>query len=136
MDIFLGAETEGAAGDKWFWTQKEIAPLFKKLNEKDYGENLKSIGIISIIMRYEIFENGWKERRYFSRENKDADIRLRIDYKKFVRAKEKERKKIYMDHILEAIRIAGTKAGKEFDTERLLSDVKNVVNYPLLDLTV
>ena len=80
-------------------------------------------------MRDEIFENGWKERRYFSRENKDADIRLRIDYKKFVRAKEKERKKIYMDHVLEVIRIAGTKAGKEFDTERLLSDVKNVLNY-------
>ena len=129
MDIFLSAEIEGRAESKWFILQKEFSEKLKKLSEYNYGDNLTSIAIISIIMREEFFEDwAYKERKYYSKKNKEADIRLRINYKKFIIAKEDERRKIYFDHILESIRIAGEKAGSDFRLDNLLSDVNYLLN--------
>ena len=128
MDIFLGAEIEGSATSKWFELQKEFSELLLELKNKNYGLELKYIGIISIIMRTNYYEEGgYKERSYYSKKRKEADIRLRLDYVDFVKASKEERKQIYIEHILEAIRIAGEKAGKMFETDRLLNDVENLL---------
>lgn len=124
MNIFLGAELEGAADSRWFALQKEFKEKLLPLQNNNYGDELIHIGIISIIMREEFFVDGaYKERKYISRKNKEADIRLRIDYKKFVKSSNETRRQIYIEHIIESIRIAGNKAGKSFDTERLVNDV-------------
>lgn len=129
MDIFLSAEIEGSATSKWFKLQKEFSETLKKLNGNNYGASLTSIAIISIIMREEFFEDGaYKERKYYNKRKKEADIRLRINYKKFIIAKEDERRKIYIDHILESIRVAGEKAGPDFHLDELLSDVDCLLN--------
>lgn len=129
MEIFLGAEIEGPATNKWFELQKEFSESLLVLREKNYGETLTSIGVISIIMRPEFFEDGgYKERRFYSAKRKEADIRLRIEYTDFVNANKEMQKRIYRAHILEAISIAGNKAGREFDLRRLLSDVEHLFN--------
>lgn len=129
MTFFLGAELEGAAGSKWFVLQKEFSQKLLPLKNKNYGDELIHIGIISIIMRDEFFADGaYKERRYISRKSKEADIRLRIDYKKFVKSPNEKRRQIFIDHISEAIRIAGEKAGETFETERLIADVLFLLN--------
>ena len=128
MEIFLSAETEGPAASKWFALQKEFMPLLKTLEQNDYGESLISIGIISILLREKYLEDGWhKERKYYSKKNRDADIRLKIDYAAFLRADEESTRNMFIEHILESISIAGKKAGKEFDVDRLLSDVRNLL---------
>lgn len=128
MEIFLGAEIEGPASSKWFDLQKEFSELLGELNDKNYGDSLTSIGIITILMHPEYFEGeGYKERRYYSRKNKEADIRLRINYTDFVNANKETRKGIYISHILEAITIAGNKAGDGFDLNRLLFDVQRLL---------
>lgn len=128
MDIFLSAEIEGPATRKWFELQKEFSALLSQVSKNDYGENLISIGIISIIMRDEYFkEGGYKERKYYNRGRREADIRLRINYKEFLKASDQERRTIYINHIIESICIAGEKAGEGFETERLISDVKRVL---------
>ena len=82
MEIFLGAEIEGPATSKWFDLQKEFSELLGELKDENYGDSLTSIGIITILMHPEFFEGeGYKERRYYSRKNKEADIRLRIKRK-------------------------------------------------------
>ena len=125
MEIFLSAEIAGAAHGKWFLLQKEFTPLLKTLESKNYGETLTSIGIITILMPDQYFEDsGYKERRYYSKKTREADIRLRISYNAFLNATSEEARKIYADHILQSIRIAGEKAGKEFDLERLIGDVQ------------
>lgn len=43
-------------------------------------------------------------------------------------AKEDERRKMYIDHILESIRIAGEKAGPTFRLDDLLRDVNDLLN--------
>ena len=128
MEIFLGAEIEGPATSKWFDLQKEFSELLEELKDENYGDSLTSIGIISILMHPEYFEGeGYKERRYYSRKNKEADIRLRINYTDFVNANNETRKGIYISHILEAITIAGNKAGDGFDLNRLLFDVQRLL---------
>jgi len=128
MEIFLGAEIEGPATSKWFDLQKEFSELLGELKDENYGDSLTSIGIITILMHPEYFEGeGYKERRYYSRKNKEADIRLRINYTDFVNANNETRKGIYISHILEAITIAGNKAGDGFDLNRLLFDVQRLL---------
>lgn len=130
MEIFLSAEIEGPATSKWFVLQKEFSLLLSVLHKKDYGEQLNSIGIISIIMRDEYFEDGGhKERKYYSKTRKEADIRLRINYNDFLRANEADRKKLYIAHILDSIYIAGKKAGKDFAVTQLLTDVETILKY-------
>ena len=128
MEIFLGAEIEGPATSKWFELQKEFSQLLLAIKDIDYGITLTRISIISIIMRPEFFqEGGYKERRYFSKKAKEADIRLRMNYSEFITARTEQRKKIYVAHILEAIFIAGKKAGEEFNVDRLLHDVEHIL---------
>ena len=128
MEIFLGAETEGPAAGKWFVLQKEFSRLLLDIKGKTYGDNLSSIGVISIIMRDKYFEHGgYKERAYYNSKKKEADVRLRLDYNKFIRSNDVERKEMYIEHILTCIQIAGKKAGNAFDVDQLLFDVKNLL---------
>lgn len=135
MEIFLSAEIEGPAKNKWFELRKEFSEALSVLRDEDYGEALTDIGIISIILRPEFFEDdGHKERRFYSAKRKEADIRLRIEYTDFVKANKEMRKRIYAAHILESVRIAANKAGiaakkagTEFDGERLLRDVERLL---------
>lgn len=129
MDIFLSAEIEGPITNKWFNLQKIFSEKLRKINDRNYGDNLTSIAVISILMREQFFEDGgYKERKYYSVKRKEADIRLRIDYKDFMKASAEKREMIYRNHILESIQIAGEKAGKGFDTKRLLSDVEKILS--------
>lgn len=129
MEIVLSAETEGPAASKWFELQKEFSPLLSQVSMANYGESLTSIGIITILMREEFFEDGgYKERRYYNKKRKEADIRLRLNYVDFLRANKERQREIYTAHILECIRIAGENAGRDFELERLLSDVKQLLN--------
>lgn len=67
MEIFLSAEIEGPVTSKWFVLQKEFSELLLNFHEKEYGENLNSIGIITILMRDEYLKDGGhKERKYYS----------------------------------------------------------------------
>ena len=128
MDIFLSAEAEGPATGKWFVLQKDFSAALSCLKSRHYGDDLISIAIISILMRDEFFAGGcYKERVYYSRKRKDADVRLRIDYNAFIKASKENQKEIYIDHILESIRVAGSKAGPLFQTERLVTDVKELL---------
>lgn len=128
MDIFLGAEIEGPASAKWFELQKEFSVSLNAIKEMDYGPTLRSIGIVSIIMRPQFFEDGgYTERRYYSRKKCEADIRLRLNYHDFTFSDYDARRGMYISHILEAVHIAGEKAGCDFDLEKLLFDIKHIL---------
>lgn len=128
MKIFLSAEIEGPVTSRWFAIQREFSMALAQLEHRHYGDELISIGIISILMREEFFADGaYKERIYYSKKRKDADVRLRIDYYSFLKASKEKRKEIYIDHILESIRSVGRKAGPAFQIEQLVEDVKSLL---------
>lgn len=135
MEFFLGAELYADAGWRWAEVRDIVEPELNKLSTEDYGDDLLSIGIISLIFPEDHFEDGsWKEMSLYSKKEKDADVRLKINYKQFCRSKKKDRLDIYIDHIIESIKTLENKVGKDFDFLRLMADMKTVLNDCRLEL--
>ena len=65
----------------------------------------------------------WKERRLIRYAKKDADIRLIMDYNKFVNADEKMRFLLYVKVIVDSIKVVDSKKRGDFQGNELISDV-------------
>ena len=64
-----------------------------------------------------------KERVKFSKKNKDADIRLRIDYHDFLNGDLQKKKELLLENIIESVRALGLKVKKDFDSAKLERDI-------------
>ncbi len=131
MKIFLGSETEGRADGLLLPIRNAVNTLLDVIREKQYGNALLDIGVISIIMKDEMYDSGgYPERKYYSKIKREADIRLRLNYKIFCNAKPHERMEIYKKHVWRAFAIAASKAKSaddNFEENKLLSDVKQAL---------
>lgn len=129
MVIFLSAELYGKADSLWSNLERKYQRRLDALQNKTYGEELDHISIISIIMPEEFFEDGgWPERKLFKRKTKEADIRLRIDYKSFIRAKPEQREQIYKEHIIQSIETLRHKVSKAYKFDELIHDVTELLS--------
>ena len=128
MHIFLSAELYGKAGGLFTPLCRECSAKLKLLEDRSYGDELVDIGIISIIMPEEFFEDGgYRERILFQRKQHGADVRLRIPYKSFIICKPEVRRQLYVDHIIHSIAVLKGRVSKHFEMDRLLSDVRSVL---------
>lgn len=124
MVIFLGAETQAPAAGLWFQLQQELGPkLDTALSDKEYGDELVNIAIISIILPPELQQTGYKERYLFQRKSRSADIRLWLDFKAFTRARAPDCKEMYIRHILESIETLRHKVSRTYRFDDLVADV-------------
>ena len=129
MKFFLGAETYAPAQNYWMEARRIIEPQLEKLSSSSYGDGLSSIAIISIILPDQFFEHGgYKERRLYKRKSGEADIRLRIDFKQFIRAKPEQRLDLYARHIIECVQTLNGKLSRDFHFDVLLSDLLSVLS--------
>ena len=109
MNFFLSAEVYGAAYSRWRPLRIQAEKQLETLRDKDYGDELKSIAIISIIVPTSFYdEGGYKERKLYKRKTKEADIR-------------------YNNHIVQSIRTLQKKLGPDFDYSKLEEDVKQAL---------
>lgn len=128
MEFFLSAELYGKAGCLWRLLAQEFQKKLDCLADKTYGEELVDIGIISIIMPEEFFEdNGYPERKLFKRKTKEADIRLRINYKKFICSSPDQRRQMYIDHIIQSLETLRHKVSKDYKFDDLINDVTELI---------
>ena len=124
MDIFLGAELYGVAQKYWFELRREFSLKLNSLKDKNYGDELKRISIISIILPDNFYiDGGYPERRLFKRKTKEADIRLRINYNQFIHGDADERRTIYIRHILESINTLRNKVSQSYQFDQFVKDV-------------
>lgn len=131
MKIFMSAEL--GIDDKDYNKFSEIQNMIeKKIKEliagKNYGDAVKEIGIIPTIMSPKFAGFLAKERKLFSWKTKTADIRLKIDYKKFKKADEEGKQKLIIKNIIDSIRILKTKVKKGFDGDKLEADILKLFN--------
>lgn len=62
-------------------------------------------------MKEEMYDSGgYCERQYYSKVRKEADIRLRLNYKSFCNAEAEKRVELYKQHVSRALEIAANKA--------------------------
>ena len=129
MNFFLGAEAQASAAGMLTQLNRIAASEIKVVSDKSYGEELEDIAIITILVQEQFLENGgYKERRLFQRKTHSADIRLRINYKKFMCATSEKRYEMYVQHILDSIACLKSKVSTAFRFQELLSDVREILS--------
>ena len=126
MRIFLSAEIYGAADHLLVDLRREFSKKLSLLDNKNYGDELVEIAIISMILP-DYYYNEVKERKLFKRKTSEADIRLKIDYEQFIRAKPDKRRQIYYDHIIQSLETLRNKVSANYQFDTLMKDVKEVL---------
>ena len=85
------------------------------VNAQRYGEEFQLISIIPSCVDDEFWEAlGWKERTYISRKKREADIRLRMDYKRFVNESDSNKKLLFYGVIVKSIRAVEERSKSDF----------------------
>ena len=103
-----------------FITKKDAG--LEKLD--NYGTEFEDIGIITICISQELIDAGWfKERVLAKRKAKEADIRLRMDYDKFVSSSYEIQRLMYIENIVRSIRALQKKSKLDFRGEELIKDI-------------
>lgn len=128
MEIYLSSETEGRADSLLLPIRNMVDSLLDDIRKNEYGSALTSVGVFAIIMKEEMYDSGgYCERQYYSKVRKEADIRLRLNYKSFCNAEPEKRVELYKQHVSRALEIAADKAKSadpEFQRDKLVYDVR------------
>lgn len=141
MRIFLSAEHEHQAllgyHNTWKVVEKKLQFLCKKNigleHDITYGTEFEYVGIITIIIPEEMKEY-WKERKYISRKNKSADIRLYIDYERFIKETPKNQRLMYIENIIKSIEVLKERSKGDFKGDKLIQDILEALNVTRKDL--
>lgn len=126
MKFFFSCEVEAEISDDFRRIQKLVNEEIKVLENKDYGNALKEIGIIPMcVIRTKEYEDAgfFQERVLYLKKEKDADIRLHINIVEFQKANDNEKKILLVKNVIDSIRRLSLKVRKGFDFERLETDV-------------
>jgi len=108
-----------------FLTNRNIN--LEKLN--NYGNEFESIAIIPTCVDDNFWEIlGWKERKQIWRKKKEADIRLRMDYYKFMKESYENKRLMFIDIIIKSIQVVQEKSKGDFKGNELIKDIMKAVN--------
>jgi len=107
------------------------------IEDNTYSREIDDIAIIPIIIKFDPTmekEGCFKERRLIKRKSKVADMRLRIDYDKFVQGDEERRKLLIIGNIIQSIKEISRKV-KDFKGKELEKDILAIFNLSEEDLS-
>lgn len=129
MKIFLSGETSFNANEPFRRLLMEMNKKLKSFIEADenddtYGAEFKSIGIITMILSDDLAKT--PERKLINRKKKEADIRLKIDYYKFVNSNADTQFFLYLKNIIESIKVVNEKKKEDFNGDKLIEDILSV----------
>lgn len=95
----------------------------------NYGTEFRLIAVIPTCLDDQFWEaSGWKERRQIWRKKKEADIRLRMDYDRFVRETPENRRLMFVDIIVKSIQVVQEKSKGDFRGDELIADILEALN--------
>ena len=141
MKFFMSSESDGRYDNFEEPLRKisnEVESVIKGcIKDKDYGSEVEDFAVICIIIKFDkqMEAEGWfKERRLFKRKAKEADMRLRVDYDKFVKGDDTVKRLLLIDNVIRSVQELGKLAKKDFRAEELQEDILRVFNLSLRDL--
>lgn len=95
----------------------------------NYGTEFQEIAIIPTCVDDNFWEIlGWKERKQIWRKKKEADIRLRMDYYKFMKESYENKRLMFIDIIIKSIQVVQEKSKGDFKGDELIKDIMKAVN--------
>ena len=98
-------------------------------NKDNYGTEFREIAIIPSCMDDEFWTaTGWKERKQIWRKKREADIRLRMDYDRFMSGSLDERRLLFYDIIIKSIEVIKARSKGDFLADKLIKDILFALN--------
>ena len=137
LKLFLTIEAQNATENglaKILWeTTKElnfVTDRTKDLeNENNYGTEFRSIAIIPSCMDDHFWSVlGWKERKLIWRKKGEADIRLRMDYERFMKETDANKRLMFIDIIVKSIQVVKERSKGDFQGDQLIKDILLALN--------
>lgn len=132
MHLFLTIEAQNAARNGLADILREVTKELSFVTDKDigledvnnYGKEFKSIAIIPSCVDDDFWRAlGWKERVQIWRKKGEADIRLRMDYDRFITEDDTNKKIMFVEIIIKSIRSIQSRSKGDFDGEKLIEDI-------------
>lgn len=136
MYLFFSGEIGDIDGEEFRLLRNEIVASLHFITDREkeaelmkddtYGSEIQSIGIISMILspRFDVH----KERRLIRFKEKNADIRLKIDYQKYQTAGHQGKKFLLTKNIVDSIMVIEKRKKDDFQGERLIEDILKALN--------
>lgn len=103
MKFFLGGELSGMAYSRCNPLSLELEAMLNEYFLSAEYTCIQDFAIISRILSDE-FLDGVHDEVYFNRKERYADVRLIVNYRKFVYCNTQKRMRIYAEHILASIK--------------------------------
>ena len=133
MTIETQADVDDILGAIFWETKCQLAFITDKeagLEEVDnYGTEFRLISVIPTCLDDQFWEaSGWKERKQIWRKKKEADIRLRMDYDRFVRETPENQRLMFIDIIVKSIQAVQEKSKGDFRGNELIADILKALN--------
>ncbi len=102
----------------------------KNLEEQNnYGTEFECISIIPSCMDDHFWNAlGWKERKQIWRKKREADIRLRMDYERFVNETNENKRLLFIDIIIKSIEVVRDRSKGDFKANDLIKDILSALN--------
>ena len=95
----------------------------------NYGTEFRLIAIIPTCVDDGFWNAlGWKERKQIWRKKKEADIRLRMDYDRFVQETPENQRLMFIDIIVRSIQVVQEKSKDYFRGNELIADILKALN--------
>lgn len=132
MKLFISIEaekaTESGIADILNKTRNKLSFLFEDTDI--YGTEFDSVSIIPTCVSEEIWKTlGWKERKFISRKKKEADIRLKMNYDRFVSETYENKYSLFKNVLIESVREINVKSKGDFNGEKLINDILNALEH-------
>lgn len=134
MHLFFSLEAQDARLANILWDIKcqlhFVTDEEAGLEENDnYGKEFRSIAIIPTCVSNEFWKAlGWKERRLIWRKKREADIRLRINYERFIKESTENKRLMVVDIIVKSIKVVQEKSKEDFRGNELIGDILETLN--------
>ncbi|MDO4544346.1 MAG: Imm44 family immunity protein [Clostridia bacterium] len=131
MELFMTIETQVGAenlSDILRQTKKELLFITDREanleNVDNYGTEFRCIAVIPTCLDDGFWNaSGWKERKQIWRKKKEADIRLRMDYDRFVRETPENQRLMFIDIIVKSIQVVQERSKGDFRGRELIADI-------------
>ena len=141
MKLFISVEAQNCFTSGLSEILREISEAVRIINdeplytESNYGKEFVDISIIPSCMNECFWTSlGWKERAKINRKRKTADIRIKMDYNRFIKETRSNKRLLFIDAIVKSIRIVQEKSKYDFDGETLINDFLRLLNVSFEEL--
>ncbi|MFH1932546.1 MAG: Imm44 family immunity protein [Pseudomonadota bacterium] len=121
--FWMSGKIQSDVGDYYREASNIIEAVLNQYVEgENYGEGLKEWGFIAIILKSG-FDEYYPEIKRYRKKKREVEFRLKINYKKFLKGNAETHLKLMAESVLRSFDLMREMNIKDFDLERLTSDV-------------